>query len=134
MFTTGFALQFVRVLGKGGFGTVYEAIELRTGKRVVIKIVDLLEGSENEVYLLKQLTLTNRSKRFVELMSAFRSKDQKSLWIVMEHCAAGSIVDAMDVLNLEKLGGPSPSFPYIHSHPLPYISLYSNFFSKQNQL
>ncbi|KAL8599230.1 hypothetical protein ACOMHN_007946 [Nucella lapillus] len=46
---TGYAYDFVRILGKGGFGVVAEAIETATGQKQAVKFVTALDAADREL-------------------------------------------------------------------------------------
>ncbi|EFA86693.1 putative protein serine/threonine kinase [Heterostelium album PN500] len=80
------------IIGKGGFGTVYQGLDVENGDFVAIKQINLtkipkdqLQGIMNEIDLLKNLNHTNIVKyiRYV--------KTKECLYIVLEYVENGSL-------------------------------------------
>ena len=71
-------------IGKGGFGTVYKALDLKTNENVAIKIIPFniedRESIENEIYLMRRID----SRNSIKLINNFM--DEKNYYIVMELC------------------------------------------------
>lgn len=94
----------VRILGKGGFGTVKLYINKITKEEVALKFVDyrsLLNTEDvlrmyNEIALLRNLRHTS----IVKLIDAFDLEDK--MCFVMEYCSGGELMDYI------KLKGPLP--------------------------
>ncbi|KAN0041267.1 hypothetical protein ACTFIV_003804 [Dictyostelium citrinum] len=84
----------VEKLGEGSYGSVYKAINIGTGIVVAIKKVSIdndLEDMEKEISFMKQC----KSPYIVTYYASFRKENE--VWIVMEHCGAGSVCDAMKI-------------------------------------
>jgi len=80
-------------IGEGSFGAVYKALDLRDHTEVAIKILPA-EGHRSarlrkEIHILKEC----QSPFIVGYKGAFQRGS--NVWIVMEHCAAGSLQDVM---------------------------------------
>ncbi|KAL3677516.1 hypothetical protein R1sor_027464 [Riccia sorocarpa] len=84
-------------LGKGSYGAVYKARDLRTSELVAIKVISLCEGEEGyeeirgEIEMLQQCNHPN----VVRYFGSYQGEDY--LWIVMEYCGGGSVADIMSI-------------------------------------
>ncbi|KAG6547084.1 hypothetical protein Mapa_011335 [Marchantia paleacea] len=84
-------------LGKGSYGAVYKARDLRTSELVAIKVISLCEGEEGyeeirgEIEMLQQCNHPN----VVRYLGSYQGEDY--LWIVMEYCGGGSVADLMSI-------------------------------------
>ncbi|CAN1823691.1 Serine/threonine-protein kinase 1 [Linum perenne] len=84
-------------LGKGSYGAVYKARDLRTSELVAIKVISLSEGEEGyeeirgEIEMLQQCSHPN----VVRYLGSYQGEEY--LWIVMEYCGGGSVADLMNV-------------------------------------
>eukprot|EP00850_Spirogloea_muscicola_P013131 SM000087S23413 [mRNA] locus=s87:511463:518028:- [translate_table: standard] len=92
-------------LGKGSYGAVFKARDLRTSELVAIKVLSLAEGSilklkhaqeegfediRGEIEMLQQCNNPN----VVRYLGSYQGDD--FLWIVMEYCGGGSVADLMN--------------------------------------
>ncbi|KAJ7953929.1 Serine/Threonine kinase family protein [Quillaja saponaria] len=84
-------------LGKGSYGAVYKARDLRTSELVAVKVISLSEGEEGyeeirgEIEMLEQCSHPN----VVRYLGSYQGEEY--LWIVMEYCGGGSAADLMNV-------------------------------------
>ncbi|CAN8239018.1 unnamed protein product [Cochlearia groenlandica] len=89
--------EFLNELGKGSYGSVYKARDLKTSEIVAVKVISLTEGEEGyeeirgEIEMLQQCNHPN----VVRYLGSYQGEDY--LWIVMEYCGGGSVVDLMNV-------------------------------------
>ncbi|KAL0701244.1 hypothetical protein Bca4012_057366 [Brassica carinata] len=89
--------EFLNELGKGSYGSVYKARDLKTSEIVAIKVISLTEGEEGyeeirvEIEMLQQCNHPN----VVRYLGSYQGEDY--LWIVMEYCGGGSVADLMNV-------------------------------------
>lgn len=82
-------------LGSGSFGTVYKAIEKKTGEVVAIKHIDL-ESSEDDIAEIQQeiSVLSTCASPYVTQYKTSFLRGHK-LWIVMEYLGGGSCLDLL---------------------------------------
>ncbi|XP_050237052.1 serine/threonine-protein kinase 1 [Mercurialis annua] len=89
--------ELLNELGKGSYGAVYKARDLRTSELVAIKVISLTEGEEGyeeirgEIEMLQQCNHPN----VVRYLGSYQGED--FLWIIMEYCGGGSVADLMNV-------------------------------------
>ncbi|KAJ4959679.1 hypothetical protein NE237_019589 [Protea cynaroides] len=89
--------ELLNELGKGSYGAVYKARDLKTSELVAIKVISLSEGEEGyeeirgEIEMLQQCSHPN----VVRYLGSYQGEDY--LWIVMEYCGGGSVADLMNV-------------------------------------
>lgn len=89
--------ELLNELGKGSYGAVYKARDLRTSELVAVKVISLAEGEEGyeeirgEIEMLQQCNHPN----VVRYLGSFQGEDY--LWIVMEYCGGGSVADLMNI-------------------------------------
>ncbi|EKX51664.1 hypothetical protein GUITHDRAFT_66089, partial [Guillardia theta CCMP2712] len=84
-------------IGEGSFGSVYRAIDNKTGQNVAVKILPSdsdMSPLEREIEILKQCD----SPYIVRYLGSY-IKDN-DLWISMEYCNAGSVSDVMEAMNI----------------------------------
>ncbi|KAK4430094.1 Serine/threonine-protein kinase dst1 [Sesamum alatum] len=89
--------ELLHELGKGSYGAVYKARDIRTSELVAIKVISLSEGEEGyeeirgEIEMLQQCSHPN----VVRYLGSYQGEE--FLWIVMEYCGGGSVADLMNV-------------------------------------
>lgn len=89
--------ELLNELGKGSYGAVYKARDLKTSELVAIKVISLCEGEEGyeeirgEIEMLQQCSHPN----VVRYLGSYQGEEY--LWIVMEYCGGGSVADLMNV-------------------------------------
>ncbi|KQK13139.1 serine/threonine-protein kinase dst1 [Brachypodium distachyon] len=89
--------ELLHELGKGSYGAVYKARDLRTQELVAVKIISLTEGEEGyedirgEIEMLQQCSHPN----VVRYFGSYQGEDY--LWIVMEYCGGGSVADLIGI-------------------------------------
>ncbi|XVF85801.1 hypothetical protein PTKIN_Ptkin17bG0146800 [Pterospermum kingtungense] len=90
--------ELLNELGKGSYGAVYKARDIRTSELVAIKVISLSEGEEGyeeirgEIEMLQQCSHPN----VVRYLGSYQ-QGEEYLWIVMEYCGGGSVADLMNV-------------------------------------
>ncbi|XP_039040639.1 serine/threonine-protein kinase 3-like [Hibiscus syriacus] len=88
--------ELLNELGKGSYGAVYKARDIRTSKLVAVKVISLTEGEEEyeeirgEIEMLQQCSHSNVVRYFGSYPG------EEYLWIVMEYCGGGSVADLMN--------------------------------------
>ncbi|XP_038892492.1 uncharacterized protein LOC120081565 [Benincasa hispida] len=89
--------ELLNELGKGSYGAVYKARDIKTSELVAIKVISLCEGEEGyeeirgEIEMLQQCSHPN----VVRYLGSYQGEEY--LWIVMEYCGGGSVADLMNV-------------------------------------
>ncbi|KAK3146037.1 hypothetical protein QOZ80_3BG0260700 [Eleusine coracana subsp. coracana] len=89
--------ELLHELGKGSYGAVYKARDLRTQELVAVKIISLTEGEEGyedirgEIEMLQQCSHPN----VVRYFGSYQGEEY--LWIIMEYCGGGSVADLIGV-------------------------------------
>lgn len=89
--------ELLNELGKGSYGAVYKARDIKTSELVAIKVISLSEGEEGyeeirgEIEMLQQCSHPN----VVRYFGSYQGEEY--LWIVMEYCGGGSVADLMNV-------------------------------------
>ena len=99
-------------IGQGGFGKVYKAIHNETKAIYAIKIINFINGLKNNFqniffnfnYSSAQqesslMKLCHQSKYIVNYYGSYYSKKTNTLWLILEYCPAGSLVDLMLSMN-----------------------------------
>ncbi|KAL3032989.1 hypothetical protein AAZX31_02G112900 [Glycine max] len=82
--------ELLNELGKGSYGAVYKARDLRTSEMVAIK-EEGYEEIRGEIEMLQQCNHPN----VVRYLASYQGEEY--LWIVMEYCGGGSVADLMSV-------------------------------------
>jgi len=87
--------EFLEIIGKGSFGTVFKAFDSANQQCVAIKVLPSNEGATVDAKLKAELAfLTEATCRFiVNYIGCFITDDKHSYWIVTELCEGGSVLD-----------------------------------------
>ncbi|KNC51933.1 uncharacterized protein AMSG_12140 [Thecamonas trahens ATCC 50062] len=90
--------EIIEKVGRGSYGSVFKGMSKATGAVVAIKTLALEEGEDledviNEIRILKQCDHPNIVKYFGSYMV------DDDLWIVMEFCDGGSVLDIYEALD-----------------------------------
>jgi len=95
----GDIFQLIQPLGKGAFGTVYQALDTRNGEVVALKIMPL-EGDEEVTSLEQEVAIMKRCKcqYIVNFLGAWLKEEY--IWIAMEYCGGGGVLDIMRALKI----------------------------------
>ncbi|CAM1322615.1 PAK3 (predicted) [Pycnogonum litorale] len=87
-------------IGKGGFGTVYTAIETATGTEVTIKQIKLsrqtTEDVINEILVMRE----NKHPNVIKYLDSYLVGEE--LWIVMEYLAGGSLTGVVTEMCMDE--------------------------------
>eukprot|EP01083_Nonionella_stella_P124980 377776_1 len=86
--------DIIQPIGEGAFGAVYKALDKRDGELVAIKIMpmEVQSGSiEKEIQALRSC----KSPYVVQFRGSYKKDD--NIWLAMEYCGAGSVLDIMRV-------------------------------------
>mmetsp|Transcript_21390 Transcript_21390/g.35776 ORF Transcript_21390/g.35776 Transcript_21390/m.35776 type:complete len:650 (+) Transcript_21390:162-2111(+) len=89
--------DFLGVLGKGSYGSVYKARKFSTSDLVAIKVISLEEGEDGLEEIQKEIDVlaSCNHPNIVKYYGSYYFDDK--LWIVMEHCGGGSVADICQV-------------------------------------
>ena len=99
-------------IGHGAFGSVYKAIHKETKKIYAIKIIQYFKEDQNLLTNLKHMEninfcyktvqeetslmrLVNSSNYIVKYYGSYFSRQTNTLWLILEFCASGSVIDLM---------------------------------------
>jgi serine/threonine protein kinase len=85
----------LEILGEGSYGTVYKALNKKTGKIHAVKIVPVendISEVEKEISILSQC----RSEYIVSYYGSYNKGSE--LWIVLEYCGGGSMMDLLQII------------------------------------
>jgi len=85
----------INIIGKGNYGTVWKALDKKTGKAVAIKIIDLENSGEEIDDVQKEIAALSKmsSKNVTRYHESFVEKN--CLWIIMEYLGGGSVRDVI---------------------------------------
>ena len=98
-------------IGQGAFGSVFKAIHISTNKIYAIKIIDYSKNNNSEnnniinynYQSIQQETslmkLVNESNYVVKYYGSYFSRKSNTLWLILEYCASGSVIDLMLSMN-----------------------------------
>lgn len=80
------------VIGRGKFGVVYKGYNVKTGRVYAIKVLNLDSDSDEVEDVQREIQFLASLKQISNITRYYGSylKDT-SLWIIMEHCAGGSL-------------------------------------------
>lgn len=86
--------NIVEELGKGSYGSVYQAIHLPSGKEVALKVLKLdvltdIKELKAEISLLSKISSPHVVKYYGSYIK------NRTLWISIEYCDAGSALDML---------------------------------------
>lgn len=90
--------NLLECLGEGTYGTVWTGMDKSSKRTCAVKIVkidDDLEEIEQEIAIMKD----SDSPYIVKFYGAYWAEKER-IWMVMEHCSAGSINDLMYVCDI----------------------------------
>lgn len=85
----------LEVLGEGSYGTVWKALNRTNGQLYAVKIVPVendISEVEKEINILRQCD----SPFIVNYHGSYKKGD--NLWIVIEYCGGGSVMDILAIL------------------------------------
>ena len=86
--------QIIEKLGQGNYGSVYKVLDKKTGQILAAKIATLcgnIESFKKEINVLKQCN----SPYILEYFGSYIKND--SIWIIIEYCDGGSVLDLMRI-------------------------------------
>ena len=99
-------------IGHGGFGTVYKAVHNSTNTVVAIKILNFIQNNsqiDNKKNLssnffsaqqeTSMMKLGSKSKYIVNYYGSYYSRKSNTLWLILEYCSSGSVIDLMQAMN-----------------------------------
>ena len=86
--------QLTEKLGEGSYGSVFKGIHKETSKNVAVKMVPVdgdFDDIAKEIRILKKCD----SVYVVKYYGSYSFED--NLWIVMEYCGGGAVLDLMEI-------------------------------------
>jgi len=98
-------------IGQGAFGLVYKAIHNNTKEIYAIKIIDYSKNNDSENnYIINYnyqsiqqetslMKLVYDSDYVVKYYGSYFSRKSNTLWLILEYCASGSVIDLMLSMN-----------------------------------
>ena len=90
--------EVLEQLGEGSYGSVYKALHKQSGNIVALKIVPIAgeaESLKKEISILKACQCEHIVKYYGSYYQDLHG--DKKLWLVMEYCAAGSVIDLLRI-------------------------------------
>lgn len=84
--------QYLSILGRGGFGIVYEVVETLSGQKFAIKRLHT-RNTEDQEFILREIRAIAEFNHpgIINYKNSFREDD--ALFLVMEYCPNGSLYD-----------------------------------------
>lgn len=96
-------LETQNLLGEGSFGVVYKARVIATNSTVAVKIIHNKGGNSETDKIMSEIDILSRcnSPFIVGYYECFikppaKRLDQSEMWIIMEYCEGGSILDFIE--------------------------------------
>ena len=89
-------------IGKGAFGSVYKAIHKESKKEYAIKIIsNTFTQSINYHNIQQEISLMKlcESPYIIKYYGSYYSRKSNSLWLILEYCISGSIIDLMNAMS-----------------------------------
>ena len=91
--------ELLQEIGHGSYGTVHQAFDSNSSEIVAAKIMSLQDDEEyknviKEVGFLAKLS-EEQHTNIVNYVAAYYQKAVRELWIIMEFCGGGSVIDLM---------------------------------------
>ena len=89
-------------IGKGAFGSVYKAIHKESKKEYAIKIIsNTFTQSINYHNIQQEISLMKLSESpyIIKYYGSYYSRKSNSLWLILEYCISGSIIDLMNAMS-----------------------------------
>jgi myosin III len=98
--------ELLESIGEGTYGEVFKAKNLKTGQYAAVKVMetinDVIEEIEEEYVILRDLTNHSNLPSFYGIYLKRQINDEDQLWLVLELCSNGSVIDL--VKSLIKIG------------------------------
>lgn len=103
--------QTIEKIGSGSYGSVFKAKEIKTGRIVALKAIELEEGDSMADALVEIQVLKDCDCDYVtRYLSCYRQGFDK-LYVAMELCELGSIISTFPKLKIDGL--PEPAIAYV---------------------
>jgi serine/threonine-protein kinase 24/25/MST4 len=94
------------ILGKGGFGTVYRALDTKENKDVAVKIINLEDAGDEIEDIQTEISIMashSPSSGWNNLITYYNSHVfGNELWIIMEYLDGGSLADILENFTLNE--------------------------------
>ena len=97
-------------IGRGNFGDVYKATDIRTSKQVAIKVVNLEHTDEDIDTLAQEIFFLSELKSPYVTQYLGTLVEDVSMWIVMEYCGGGSCAELLRLCYRQGLPEQKVSF------------------------
>eukprot|EP01090_Pellita_catalonica_P022167 TRINITY_DN850_c0_g1_i1.p1 TRINITY_DN850_c0_g1~~TRINITY_DN850_c0_g1_i1.p1 ORF type:complete len:415 (-),score=49.50 TRINITY_DN850_c0_g1_i1:33-1277(-) len=96
-------------IGKGGFGEVFLSTNIKTNQRVAIKKMKMNKKNK-EIHLTTEICImkTCRHPNIVHFIDSYLVED--TVWVVMEYCGGGSLLDIVELWKSFKLAEDQMSY------------------------
>ena len=78
-----YKFTFKNIIGKGGFGIVYKALDLNTEENVALKQI-IFEDEEEKFSIINEIDLMENIDSYYSIKLIDNFKDDKSYYIIME--------------------------------------------------
>lgn len=86
-----------KIIGKGNFGTVFKALNQKTGQIIAIKEINLEETDDDLIEIQKEIDMLRACESQYVVRYYGCTVVDKNLWILMEYMGGGSIRELIQV-------------------------------------
>ncbi|KAF0987308.1 hypothetical protein HZS_4359 [Henneguya salminicola] len=95
--------KLLEIIGKGSYGRVHRAIDLRTSKVLAVKIIDMEEIDSELEDILKEIRYLSDccSDYITEYYTSYACTHK--LWIIMEYVGGGSVLQILQMGSIDEI-------------------------------